>query len=215
MFRLYVKLAVLVTAAAVLPMLLIRARPYDDSHLRALFLPPEGCPSPCLLGIRPGETSIPRAMRILNAHEWVSDALYHFGGLTADPRFISWRWKDGEMPLVDSTLKRGHMRLNANNTIRDFTFPTYVTLGDIWLWLGPPQKQLTVGYKGVELRMSYSAVYETNELVFGFARACPLKSLWHTQVGLVALDDREAFVEYTPQDFPMQVYETCRVLRQQ
>ncbi len=212
MVHLYLKLAAVITAAVIIPLMLIRARPYDDSLLRTLFLPPEGCAEPCLLGIRPGETSIPRALRILNMHNWVMDAEYHFGGLVQNPQFISWRWRDADMPLIDSSLKPGHLRLNNNNTVRDFTFATHVTLGDLWLWLGPPQKQLTIGYRGVERRISYSAVYEINELVFGFSRACPLKALWHTQLSVVAVDDRQAFVNFEQDSFQQEIYSVCRAL---
>lgn len=39
-------------------LLLIHAQPYDDSQLRAFLTPPEGCPAPCFMGIRPGITTV-------------------------------------------------------------------------------------------------------------------------------------------------------------
>ncbi len=63
--------ALLLSVVFLLPVLLIRAQPYDDSDLRAFLTPPEDCPAPCFMDIRPGMTTAEEAVSILDAHPWV------------------------------------------------------------------------------------------------------------------------------------------------
>ena len=208
MIRLYLKFTLVMSVVMVLLMTAIRARPYDDQMLRTLFLPPENCPAPCLFGIQPGQTTINRAMNLMQRNAWMQDVEAEFA-LQINARFISWKWRDNTLDVLNSQLS-GHLRLNPDNTVRDFTFATAVTLGDIWLWLGPPEKQFATLYRGVEDRVRYAAIYPENNLIFGFARTCPLRSLWHSRVSVVAVDDRSVFVGYHPQDFPAMLYHHCR-----
>src|SRR5690606_25048567 len=73
MFRLLLRPILLLTLLAALTIVLIRAQPYDDSDLRAFLTPPEGCPAPCFMGIRPGVTTVEEAIAILEGHEWVTN----------------------------------------------------------------------------------------------------------------------------------------------
>ncbi len=58
-------MALLLSGLFLLPVLLIRAQPYDDGGLRAFLTPPEDCPAPCFMGIRPGVTTTEEALEIL------------------------------------------------------------------------------------------------------------------------------------------------------
>ncbi|MAS36702.1 MAG: hypothetical protein CL610_22045 [Anaerolineaceae bacterium] len=49
--------AVGLTLVFVLCILLIRARTYDSQSIRGLLLPPEHCPAPCFMGLRPGHST--------------------------------------------------------------------------------------------------------------------------------------------------------------
>jgi len=52
------KLALPLIVLFTIPLLLIRAQPYDDANLRAFLTPPDGCPAPCFMGIQPGVTTV-------------------------------------------------------------------------------------------------------------------------------------------------------------
>lgn len=75
MTRLAFKIAFVLIAVFGASMLLMRAQPYDDGDLHALFTPPEGCAMPCILGIRAGETPTDEAVALLENHQWVEDVL--------------------------------------------------------------------------------------------------------------------------------------------
>jgi hypothetical protein len=61
MNRLLLKMLIPLMLALALLVALVQARPHDDSALRELLLPPEGCPAPCWQGVRPGITRLDAA----------------------------------------------------------------------------------------------------------------------------------------------------------
>ena len=69
--RLLWRWALLLSGLFLLPVLLIRAQPYDDGGLREILPPPEGCPAPCFMGLRPGAMDVQTAAAILDKHPWV------------------------------------------------------------------------------------------------------------------------------------------------
>jgi hypothetical protein len=69
--RLLFSSAILLTLLFAACIGIIRAQPYDNSDLSAFLTPPEGCPMPCFMGIRPGVTTVEEAIAILEAHEWI------------------------------------------------------------------------------------------------------------------------------------------------
>lgn len=116
---------------------LVHAQPYDDHALRELFTPPDGCPMPCFMSIRPGVTTAEDAATILRAHEWVSEAtvLYNRSGQIY---VIQWSWSGTQPRLVD-TSKQAHLYAR-DNIVTSITAPTTVPFGDIWLTLGKPDR---------------------------------------------------------------------------
>lgn len=69
MTGLVMRQAVLFVVVLIVPVLLIRAQPYDDRPLRALLTPASGCAPPCFMGLQPGRTTIWEALEVLR-WEW-------------------------------------------------------------------------------------------------------------------------------------------------
>lgn len=98
------KIALLLTALLTVPVLLIRAQPYDDSDLRELLTPPADCAAPCFMGIKPGVTTFTQAVDKLErqghyilrlnapTYETLNGELFER---------ITWRWNDSH-PLLSS-----------------------------------------------------------------------------------------------------------------
>lgn len=79
---------------------LIRAQPFTDTGLADLLRPPDGCPAPCFLGIRPGGMDIYEALLILRNHHWVAlvdDSNYN---RMAGAGTIYWTWRDDAPPSL-------------------------------------------------------------------------------------------------------------------
>jgi hypothetical protein len=118
---------------------LIRAQPYDNSQLRAILTPPDGCPMPCFLGIRPGVTTCTQAVAILETHAWVgevrADDCPEEG--TASGR-ISWSWNGQRPPLLKTeTNQRNEIRLEAG-IVQNMLVYTSIPIADVWMLYGTP-----------------------------------------------------------------------------
>jgi hypothetical protein len=104
MFRYLLRWILIFSGIFLLSMLLIRARPYDDSDLRAFLTPPDGCPAPCFMGIRPGVTMYGDVLAILENHAWVTNLrLERYGDAPRNynyGRFI-WDWSDATPDFID------------------------------------------------------------------------------------------------------------------
>ena len=129
MLRLLLKLSLLLTLLATLPLFFIRAQPYDDSELRAFLTPPDGCPAPCFMGIRPGVTTAEEAYNILKAHKWTTD-------VKRQPHAILWTWDKAPSQWVDEGTVSFVFIINDQV---DMIFPTLkVNIGDLMLLLCDP-----------------------------------------------------------------------------
>jgi len=135
MLRFYLRLIFIPVLIFTLVLILIRARPYDDHGLRKLLLP-EGCPSPCFMGIRPGVTTGEEAIRILKMSGWVTQ-------VTQDLNVISWTW-NGKQPhyLAHDVPSRFYIPLtesigpNINAPIFGLNLPTTLNYWQLYLLLG-------------------------------------------------------------------------------
>jgi hypothetical protein len=124
----------------------ILAAPYDDSELRAFMTTSENCGGECLLGIRPGRTTVGEAMRQLRVHIWVEDAeLSASGGGYGQ---ILWLWS-GLQPAVIDDSHPGRITFywdageaNApelNDTrIQTISIYTEIRMFSLQDWLGTP-----------------------------------------------------------------------------
>ncbi len=125
----------LCSALLVLPVLVIRAQPYDDSPLRAVMTPPQDCPAPCFMGIQPGVTSTRQALRMLERHDWIA----RFGDRQRSRdvlMYLSWEWNDSHPYLPPGPLDNN--LTGAEGTINSISVQTTIPLVELWWLYGPP-----------------------------------------------------------------------------
>ncbi len=133
--RYYLLLAGLSLAFLSIPLILIRAQPYDDYDLRQLLLP-DNCPVPCSMGIRPGVTTMEEALAILKSNPWVSD-------LRQDAGTIRWTWSDRSPSIVDRNYPGYAQHSNVPDElccVGSVKFNSHFTLGALYLLLGDPPR---------------------------------------------------------------------------
>lgn len=145
MFRFLLRPLFLLTLLAALPIVVIRARPYDDSDLRALLTPPENCPAPCFMGIRPGVTAVEEAIAILEAHEWVAaidpnyTRLMQLAAAYEPPALktlLSWEWSANKPDWINGDRSSGLIVINRK--IEGVMIQTDFPLGEILVTEGKP-----------------------------------------------------------------------------
>jgi hypothetical protein len=125
------KLVVLFMGMFMLPMTLIQNQPYDSGLLTSLLTPTQNCPTPCFLGVRPGETTVNTAGALLLSEPAVRFSMYsdQFNVHNAHQR-IEWEYRQpnrvvhGNMYVEDSIVRRV--------TIYD------IPLAEVWLSIGQP-----------------------------------------------------------------------------
>lgn len=130
MIRLLTRPLLLLTISLVLPVMLIRAQPYDDSELRAFLTPHEDCPAPCFMGMRPGMTTAQEAVAILNEHEWVGE-IFDKGGDS-----ISWTWSENSPDFVNKNVPG--LFYFYNDRVDYVVIKTNITQLQIWQTFGLP-----------------------------------------------------------------------------
>jgi hypothetical protein len=172
MNRLLLKLLIPLTLAAAMLVALAQARPHDDSALRELLLPPDGCPAPCWLGIQPGITRLDAAagtMEETGRLEAVERPFRYSGEVSGAEMSVSLMDHPGtaaENPIIEA------VRLKL----------TGVTLGEIQLALGQPDRVITYitpQYGNTSFVAAYSR-YSLYVLVDMPACALNQAALWNT-----------------------------------
>jgi hypothetical protein len=132
MTRIALKLVAILTGLFVLPLVLLRAQPYDSQMLRAFLLPPADCAAPCFLGVRPGITTLVDAQVILAAHPWIDHIaatnVEHIYRAELAPAFPLWR-SGASSPLL---------RIEDDVVTWVFWQANSVSRGDLRLALGAP-----------------------------------------------------------------------------
>ncbi|MBN1964241.1 MAG: hypothetical protein JW910_06320 [Anaerolineae bacterium] len=115
---------------------------YDLDVVRTeLLSPPEDCPTPCWLGIQPGETTWEEVLALLEANAWIGpiDSQLrprHVDEPTFDFGTILWLWS-GRQPDWLATDQRSTITIEEGE-VTAITLHTRLTLGDVWLLFGPP-----------------------------------------------------------------------------
>ncbi len=168
-------------------LLLIGLRPTDDTDLRALLLPPDGCAAPCWAGIRPGETTSDEALAILGAHPWVAsiDASTSDGRQIGNIRF-RWEARRYLNPNIDNIISMAY----ASEVVDTVALRTEVPLGAMWLMLGPPdfasvRPPFAFGVMpGATTALSYNASYSEGNLQVNALPNCPNTpyTIWNATV---------------------------------
>jgi hypothetical protein len=165
MIPLVLRLALALTALFTLVALAARLQVRDDTPLRALLLPPEGCAAPCFLGVRPGDTATTAALDRLAAL---------VPGALAQPR-ISYSVRLAASPGLGA----GEARLlTAGERVAAvlWTPGAPLTLGDLLLALGPPQ-QATIAFTEQLYSNPLMLAYPAHGLtVFVEVRFCDLRA---------------------------------------
>lgn len=177
------RLTLLLVGLFALPVLLIRAQPYNMQEVQSLLAPPPDCPAPCFMGIRPGVTTIDEAHDILREHEWVSHVTELGTQRDARGRFIfsaiSWTWSEAAPVEIDHS-QPGRMYFTQPDPLYDLrvvqTFQVETRLRT-WLveqWLGQPAAS-TFSYHN--RRLGYSFTYtidgQPSLVVISTAMLCP------------------------------------------
>lgn len=184
----FLRLAIWLSVLWFLPMLVIRAQPYDDTAVRALLSPPEACPSPCFMGIRPGSMTIWDALDVLRVHGWVGEVEnYEFenfqnpdGTVTL---VVNWDWSGAQSPFIDPASPGGVWVLD--DRIVSIDVETELRLGDIKLSLGLPDREQIYTTRNVQGTFyTHYAWYEQPQLLMIVANRCPVTQLNQSRVQL-------------------------------
>jgi hypothetical protein len=126
--------ALLLSALFALTINLIRAQPYDDSHLTVILDSTDECPPPCFLGIRPGQTDVYEALLILRTHDWVESVDVNHYNRSAGAGTILWTWSESR-PAWTRTLSNINMRV-FRETVTAINMETAIPFGYIPLRYG-------------------------------------------------------------------------------
>lgn len=214
----FVTLRPLLTAALLLTLLfaacigLIHAQSYDDSGLRAFLAPPEGCPAPCFMGIRPGVTTVEEAIAVLEAHEWIDTVSRYEITEGLGVASLTASWSGAQDEWIDDAL---WLRLEINNNVVQRVYvDTRIPLGDIHLLLGTPELSQVFDFS-LEVSaptVGYYGSYDALDMFFMAVTYCPVKQVWTLPVEWVLVSE-PAFTELPEShDVPPQIYQVCRKL---
>ena len=129
--------AVTLTAFFLLPVLLIHAQPDDSGTIKAFLALPEGCPAPCFMGIRPGETTLSELGTILNHQAWIVP------GSAYNPEFLggslyTWRWTETAPSWIEHTAESAV--LVSGQQVTSIVIETTIPWGKLLLSLGRPDR---------------------------------------------------------------------------
>lgn len=186
------KLASLLTVLFAACIGLIRAQLHDDTQLRAFLTPPDGCPMPCFMGIRPGVTRPAEAAAILEAHDWVKDAMVYYDR-NGQIYLIQWSWNELASAMVDRS-KLAYLFARAD-VVQSISTPTTIALADIWLTFGRPDRG-DIGSSGQRPASTFfqHVGYLNGSLGVQSMISCPvtLKAIFQTPVSMFFLADMEA-----------------------
>lgn len=134
---LILRVALLLSGVWLLPILLIRAQPYDASEVRHALSPPADCAAPCFMGIQPSVTTVREVVDILKHQPWVEPGSYD------DPsnviyNVMAWQWSDAAPAWID----RGHSSVVSLSPGRVgvIVVETNIPWGDFVLAFGMPDE---------------------------------------------------------------------------
>lgn len=183
MTGLLLKSVLLLVVTLALPVLLIRAQPYDDRDLHVLLSPPSDCAAPCFMGMRPGAMDIWDALRVLHQHEWVARVgQYDFeqsknldGTITIR---INWEWSGLQPDLIDAS-QDGSVWI-LDDRLVSVEVATFLRLGDIRLGLGAPEREQFYALRDPNTKQ-YTHIhyiwYARSSLQMIASQLCPLREL--------------------------------------
>lgn len=183
MLRMTLRLSVTLACLWLLPVMLIRAQPYDDGGLRA-FLTTGACAAPCFLSIQPGITPFSEADDLIQAQQWVGSVLRSIDTLSGQPGAVFWTW-NGEQPGFFAGSGRGSIRSFNGQRVSEVMVELSPTLGDLWLGLGPPDAYAVTiqGTNFPDMALAFVMLYP-DFAILGMLD-CPYhENLWQARVVL-------------------------------
>jgi hypothetical protein len=173
MTRLYLKLFLPVVLLFTAAILLIHLQPYDDTELRAFLTPPDGCPAPCFMGIRPGVTTADEAEQILKAHPWIKYVPPRPRDTTYTIEFI---WNGKQPRWIDRNVSTG-IAISDGKVIRISLFLD-IPLGEFRLIYGQPDWS-TLSQNLTNKAFYYSAAYWNSSVGILISDTCPRSDRWN------------------------------------
>jgi hypothetical protein len=177
--------ALLLSGLFLLPLLLIRAQPYDDGDLREFLTPPPDCPAPCFMGIRPGVTGAEEAITILENHAWVQTLKNEIRERNGS---ILVEWSPAAPPVIDRSLP-GRLRVSRDR-VYSFHLKTTYHAGATNLIYDTPQGTDSGMSR---LGMVVSALFMDHSVVVHVYLTCPVNhtKFWSAQMDLTFSDLRQ------------------------
>lgn len=119
---------------------LIRAQPYLPLDLPALIAASSSdtCAPPCLMNVRPGDTSLENAFYAFDDHPWLQSisADFGFGGYDRGTGMIAMHWRS-TVPQWIRTTDNAFLWVDENQSSYFFV-PTTLQLAEFWLSHAPP-----------------------------------------------------------------------------
>jgi hypothetical protein len=173
--------------------LVIPARSYDAGALWATLRPPDTCPAPCFMGIRPGITGAREALSLLYGHEWATRVADHTSyAITTDPvpsglaGEILWQWSGQQPAWIDASIN-GRLWV-SRSVVQSVYVSTRLRLGDIRLGLGTPDLEVVL-FDASRRQINYRAGYSAAAMIFISGRLCPARDFWHTMVSIRVVNE--------------------------
>lgn len=193
---LLLKTALLLIFLFALPIAAIRAQPYVDRVTPALIH--AGCPTPCLMDIRPGFTRMGKGIALLNTNAWVvadslpttlREAIFQDAAV---PRIdLDWRWS-AEKPDWINAAQNGSLTLEGRE-VRGMTIATHFTLGEIMLAFGTPDETRFAILNNNQYR--YTAWYARQGMLIMTRGTCPTHSYYRLPVQILYRPDYPRLAE--------------------
>lgn len=179
MIKYWLKPALLLTLILALPIVVIRAQPFDDRVTR--LLSEEDCKTPCFIGILPGVTVMSAAVYGLDGHEWIASRFENFPSQVQQsihfdarvPRItFRWRWSETVPAWINAT-QPGSLTVEDRG-VKDVMIDTYMSLGEIFLAYGEPDEAVFIPDNSGLPRFEYTAWYANEGMLIQSEGACPL-----------------------------------------
>jgi hypothetical protein len=132
MIVLLLRLALILALLFAVALAATHARPLA-SGMGDLLAPSPGCSGDnlCFMGIRPGATTIPQAISLLDASTWVGELDTHIATQ------VSWTWSGAQPDYIDGSVP-GYVLTRSYGAVSVIRFKTRYNYADVWLQLGEP-----------------------------------------------------------------------------
>jgi hypothetical protein len=147
-----------------LPILLIRAQTYTATPLELMLSLPDGCESPCFMGVQPWRTDLPTIIALLEAHEAVRNVEIRE---TRGRLNVIWDWVDFPQ------WRKNYGFVVDNGTLDWLILPRSITLGEVILALGQPAHAAMTINSSDQRRGAYLLEYPSRAIyIFVGFNAC-------------------------------------------